>query len=464
MNILSKEAEDTILEAIQDVCQHVNGGDDPTDAVVKVAENYELTPNFVKLVCTGYNTGATTYQREKSAKILDKLAEFPIADYDSVIERLYPKTVVPSAILKQSSVVSDEYSRKPAPRQKVTTAEKTASADVKVKKTVVSPVEDRMARAYSGALAQKRAYETARAEYAKKQDDLLSTLGCLVDCVKAASYNERFNVDNLINAATLKFGAAGQSVADYLRIKLNHRSNTKQAALVTADWSSGPGLLVKQAIDNARAVVEAKREFEAFKQHSDSKIAELLAPFEIAQNPVVTEKKATILPSTTDSAPAISKQANGFLGGLLGSSIAKSLGTTAANTANIAKTPTDMAAGMADELDDPDHDNELRRIQTRAMMQDLMMNDEVISGYDPGEVMNAYNEIVNVTPRSATQPAIIRPLLRKRLAQGAIEPFEAAEMVNIEKNLGQTTARPSAVDSHYSKQGQANVLQRRIIV
>jgi hypothetical protein len=69
------------------------------------------------------------------------------------------------------------------------------------------------------------------------------------------------------------------------------------------------------------------------------------------------------------------------------------------------------------------------------MIQDFMLNDEVISGYDPDEVISAYNEISELSPRSSVQPAIIRPLLRKHLTQGAIEPFEAAEMADIETKL-----------------------------
>ena len=57
--------------------------------------------------------------------------------------------------------------------------------------------------------------------------------------------------------------------------------------------------------------------------------------------------------------------------------------------------------------------------------------------------MNAYNDIAQLSPRSATQPALIGPYLRKRLTQGAVEPFEAAEMVNVEKSLGQSQSSSS---------------------
>ena len=61
---LSKKAEKTILAAVQEVVDHVSDGLNPTEAVTKVAQDRKLGRDFVNLVCTGYNTGATNFQRE----------------------------------------------------------------------------------------------------------------------------------------------------------------------------------------------------------------------------------------------------------------------------------------------------------------------------------------------------------------------------------------------------------------
>jgi len=69
-------------------------------------------------------------------------------------------------------------------------------------------------------------------------------------------------------------------------------------------------------------------------------------------------------------------------------------------------------------------------------MSDFMSNDPVISTYDPDEVTGAYNQIVQMAPRSAQQPAVMRGLLRKMLQQqDAMEPFEAEQVAKIEKTF-----------------------------
>jgi hypothetical protein len=97
-----------------------------------------------------------------------------------------------------------------------------------------------------------------------------------------------------------------------------------------------------------------------------------------------------------------------------------------------------MVESVEQDLSSPVHIDELRQIRSRAMLSDFLANDDVISGYAPEEVTNAYNEISQLSPRASSQPAIMRPLLRKRLTAGSVEPFEAQQMADIEKTIKQT--------------------------
>ena len=92
------------------------------------------------------------------------------------------------------------------------------------------------------------------------------------------------------------------------------------------------------------------------------------------------------------------------------------------------------------DLEDPNHDAQLREIRTQAMLSDLM-HDDVIGGYHPDQVAKAYNEIAQMAPRTAGQPMALAALLRKRL-QGHTEPFEAKEVTDIEKGLKDTLSPP----------------------
>jgi hypothetical protein len=115
------------------------------------------------------------------------------------------------------------------------------------------------------------------------------------------------------------------------------------------------------------------------------------------------------------------------VGGMVGSQLGKSV---APGGEDVLRSETIGA------LFDPEHEAELVKIRTQAMMSDFMSNDPVISTYDPDEVTSAYNQIVQMAPRSAQQPAVMRGLLRKMLQQqDAMEPFEAEQVAKIEKTF-----------------------------
>ena len=109
------------------------------------------------------------------------------------------------------------------------------------------------------------------------------------------------------------------------------------------------------------------------------------------------------------------------VGGVVGSQLGKALSP---------KSDEAIEEETVSELFDPDHEAELTKIRTQAMLSDFMSNDPVISTYDPDEVTGVYNQVVQMAPRSAQQPAVMRGLIRKMLQQqDAMEPFEADQVV-----------------------------------
>jgi hypothetical protein len=150
----------------------------------------------------------------------------------------------------------------------------------------------------------------------------------------------------------------------------------------------------------------------------------------------------------------IDRDFNSLIGGTAGGNVVRQA---------VQPRPTgELVSEMEQSLSDPVHENILRAIQAKAELSDFLANDDVISGYDPEEVIRAYNEIARLSPRSATQPAVIRPLLEKRLTQGRMEPFEAAEMANIEKTISESSPTPAPPEPAQSTKagvlGNANPL------
>ena len=98
---------------------------------------------------------------------------------------------------------------------------------------------------------------------------------------------------------------------------------------------------------------------------------------------------------------------------------------------------------MVQEYFDPTHDAEMNRIRMQAMITDFLANDPIISTYDPDEVLGAFNQVSQLVPRASLQPAVMRGQLRKLLQQqDAMEPFEANQLVEVEKGL-KTIQEPS---------------------
>ena len=193
------------------------------------------------------------------------------------------------------------------------------------------------------------------------------------------------------------------------------------------DWDAVPFKLATDCIKQAQAVNSLRTKYDSFSKEAAEKIAELYAPF----YPAPTENKVVTTSVLGKSGMA---KRSGITSSLLGSSLASSMKSDIA--------PSDDVDKMVAKLDDPEQSTEMRQIQARTMVQDFLLNDEVISGYDPDEVIRAYNEIAQLSPRGSTQPAIVRPLLRKQLTQGGIEAFEAAEIFNIEDTIRKTHDGP----------------------
>jgi len=115
----------------------------------------------------------------------------------------------------------------------------------------------------------------------------------------------------------------------------------------------------------------------------------------------------------------------------IGSMISRGLG-------EYPKTKNDLIEDAWLDLEDPQHQNELRKIKTHAMLNSMLTDpDDPISGHDPDKVVSAYNEIAQLAPRTAEHAGALKPLLRKRLA-GHTEPFETKELTDIEKGITAT--------------------------
>src|SRR4029077_20857665 len=107
----------------------------------------------------------------------------------------------------------------------------------------------------------------------------------------------------------------------------------------------------------------------------------------------------------------------------------------AVNEGYAGKTPERLKTDALMNVTDPAHENKLRGLRSQSMLHNLMNTDEFLSGEDPQKVTGLYNEINKLSPHAADQPLLMRALLRRYLAMGAVDPHDVGQLSDIEGKL-----------------------------
>lgn len=439
----SKAAETKLLGAAKEMTAHIEAnGLHPNAAIAKVASEQNLPRDWVPLLVQAHNHGRTTYARDKNgADLLEKLSEFPLAATEKVMAILYPSDILSPADEAEKTAVSAEYSQAPAwAKNHYKAAKLAALRSVPMEKTAAAKAIPRdpdcvMTEKFRGISKLAMAADKAQQVTYRTKMAYLAAMGVLADYFKGAQ--EATFVKHAYWAEQL-FGAAGKHAMAYVQAR-----NRMKIAEIQPPAPDGqpvtsnrePYSLVKAAIDAGVTMVKARKkeaEAEVLRKQAHEDVFRPFVP------------SPTMAPYHTSGSPRPSSKEAGLLSGIAGGfglGVTRGLQGTAAEMP-YGQTPSELAGSLINDLADPEHEQALRQIQVRAMLTDMMSNDEVISGYDPGEVTTAYNEIASLSPRAAEQPAVIRPLLRKRLAAGSVEPFEAQQIAEIEKTITQTDVQP----------------------
>lgn len=77
----------------------------------------------------------------------------------------------------------------------------------------------------------------------------------------------------------------------------------------------------------------------------------------------------------------------------------------------------------------------LRNVQRGVILQDLMINDPVLSEADPRAIEDAYAAILELSPTVSTNKEVIRAILRQAVHSVAISPYDANDWVKLEKGI-----------------------------
>lgn len=434
MDTLEQTDERRLLDSIKTAVDLVDkDGLDPGAAIEKIARAEQFGPGMIRLMSHAYNTGRQTSQWSANTSILDKLASFEMADPEKVISAMYPSCADTPKEKAEKHAVDDDYQRPPdwlMDRQRRTVAERVVPME-KAAEAVMAPVVDvprHQRLAYGQWERAKHAAEEARRHASELNNQLRAHVADMNTYLKQA--DDRLPYAQIEHAAKTYFGGIA---LDFLKLAYDRaRLREKTAKDVPIqklpfNLEHKPFKIITAAIKTAQDLVTARRWHKEAQDLLNTVTEETYHPFgqaagpnQSSPQPTSPEKQAFLLGSAA-------------MGGAMATMLSRSLG-------DLPKTKSDLIEDELLALEDPQHQNEMRKIKAHAMLNSMLTDpDDPISSYDPDRVTEAFNEIASMTPRLAEQPAALRPILRRKL-QGLTEPFEAKEMTEIEKGLTQSRA------------------------
>lgn len=404
--------ERKLLKAADQIAQYVADGALPTEAVIKVAQELQLRPGEIKLVANAYNTGATRGQLDSSSDPLQKAAEFPLASAEDALATLFPSTVKTAADVAQSTAVSLDYAI--SPRGMLQRHKQAAAATLPAKSAPRATYEHPDTfRKYAVAAQQqrKRAVEESRRLVSLAMDKMAQAFCDLVEYFDTPLH---VPLSSVKQAARTVYGREGEIVLEKVG---NYRPHLQKEAAKPYDYRTDSQPL--PLIGRVLAAVE----------HHSNCGAEYYKQAALAEAAVIHNRPNPFPNSVIEH----EKQAvESPLALMLAGSYAKDM---------IDKTvqgmPEARAQDAAGELSDPQNEAALRNIRIRAMLNDLMAEDPVISRHQPNDVLQAYNDLNGLAPHAADQKLIMQSALRRQLEQGHAEPFEVDQLLGIDSKLRQ---------------------------
>ncbi len=422
MKPLSKDTEAKLVTAVEKTAALVNAGQQPNDAIVKVATEMSLPAGHVGLVVHAYNTGRTAQQRNAGDNPLEKAADFDMANADQILERLYPGTVKTAAAVAREQAVSFEYAVPPTGmlQRREKRARRAETVDWKMCDPPPPRPGDpvtRVKRAYNRHVENNKQIDEARRLASASYDKSAAMLDDVVTYLRTPGH---LPYGDAKLEVTRRFGAIGTSIME------------KAAALwprATKEAATGQLAPPKDRIyDLVGGLIDELTRHNQLKVAYEKTAAARRQDSETTLRPFVQPLSRSILEDSSEK-QAASPFAWGVTGGMtkdLLDGVAKKISP-----------PDDskLLQHSLSQLTDPQHEAELRNIRTQAMLQDLMTNDDVIKGYEPDDVLTAFNEIGEVAPRAIDQRLIMQTLLRKRLAQGQLDPYEVDQLLSMEGKL-----------------------------
>ena len=421
MPTLSPVFQRKLLRSVEKIAKLVDEQRmNPSDAVAKVAVAEKLSDQHVPVLVQAYNTGQQAEVRAKSAGDgLSQFQIFPVADTTKVLQLLSQgsgpvrKTAAP---LSTTCFDAPPPSTLGVPVGTGTGLQKTARAAAPQ-----GPREPEVARLAHPSLAIKSAEMKLQQHLSSRRQTMAGLQEKL-----AAAYErlaKYFRSRQSVPAAEAAY-ATSQRLGKLASVAADYFAEGRRSPLLSRPFNASemPYCEFSQIAKMSQEYAEAQDEvaqLQALAYRHDllrPRVTKTAAKQPVAGDEVVvasTQKHANLF--------------NPILSAATGSSVASMM------TGARKDRDEDLVDDYQSALSDPQHQAELRSLETQATLADLMRNDEVVAAHSPEEVAAAYNEISSLTPALAGQTASLRPLLRRQLSADGLEAFDVEQALKMTK-------------------------------
>ena len=411
MELMSKDQERAVFDAVRAAIVDTNSGIDPSLAIAKQASERHLTPQIASRMVEAFNV-SKTLKHLKTAKGEEKLASLELADPSKVLAAMYPD--------KQE-----------------TPAEKAAAVAPPSQAWYTGTIK--LAEVLSEKHATVRREERVSGDLHSILSRAHSVLRELRNNVKCAEQAEEFARREAVDAV--------MQIADYFQHDLQHIKFAEMEEVVWGHFGDDGRALMNVAHGITKAagckfiraqkpdVCIAPREqpydlvYTAMDKRAAYADAQLVASTAAAE--LATYEKR--LRANED---AIVKLSEGGMG-------AQSIGLAAGGFAlgslqdTMKEEPTsksDAVGKMLENVADPKFEGQRQALDATMLLHGMMTTDPIIRHHKPEQVMAAFNELAASYPNLVQQPVALRIYLSKML-EGRLDAFDATSATGIEKDM-----------------------------
>ena len=429
---LDAKQEKQITAALTKVADLVRDGNSPDDAIVKVATEKKLPAGYVRLMTNAYNTGQSIGNIRNGETLEEKAGSFPLANAMNVLERIFPSAVKTASEIQQATDVSDDYTLSPVYWIQ--------RRDAQEKRADIKSVQENKVAAYPG-IADKPGRKAVNKIHKLRKEAEQKRLDTI-----AAGYRVTDGINDLTNYFRKVGHVPLDTAKKYCVAVLGDRAgNVLDKAAVQAgklsktaahhdpdhvvDWEAAPYCLVKEALTAVDAYVIAKDIMAKFEKEAEADAVEIARPFcQVAGRPVITGSVWDHQSQT---------KTGGALPAVLGVAAMSQFMNPISK--EIFPPKEKYVQKFKSKLESPEHTNKLQAIRTRAMLDDLMANDPVISGYENEDVLQAFNHLSELAPNALMNSNLLtKSLMRKYLEQGQmLDTFDIDQLLGAENKIMQ---------------------------